>query len=240
VLLVAMGLLGMASRAQAQDETLLAEPRTFGTSGTTSHTLHMFAFTGFIAFDFTLFRSTELAARYCTTTCFPEAPLSLPAGAQVTALELDGCDENSDGFVTVQLFRVGRVETDRLNLLAEASTSQGGTPGCTPLTANLAVPHTIDNLNNSYFVQVTLTGATEATRFYAVRVFYHLQVSPAPAVATFGDVPTGHPFFRFIEALVRSGITSGCGGGNYCPDAPLTRGQMAVFLSLGLGLHFAP
>jgi beta-N-acetylhexosaminidase len=59
-------------------------------------------------------------------------------------------------------------------------------------------------------------------------------------VATFSDVPTGHPFFRFIEALARSGITSGCGGGNFCPDAPLTRGQIAVFLSLGLGLHFAP
>ena len=73
-----------------------------------------------------------------------------------------------------------------------------------------------------------------------MRVFYRLQVSPPPAVATFSDVPTSHPFFQFIEALARSGITSGCGGGNFCPDAPLTRGQMAVFLSLGLGLHFAP
>jgi beta-N-acetylhexosaminidase len=59
-------------------------------------------------------------------------------------------------------------------------------------------------------------------------------------VATFSDVPTSHPFFQFVEALSRSAITSGCGGGNFCPDAPLTRGQMAVFLSLGLGLHFAP
>jgi hypothetical protein len=35
-------------------------------------------------------------------------------------------------------------------------------------------------------------------------------------------------------------FTAGCGGGNYCPDAPLTRGQMAAFLSKALGLHFAP
>jgi hypothetical protein len=48
-----------------------------------------------------------------------------------------------------------------------------------------------------------------------VRVYYQLQVSPAPAVATFNDVPTGHPFFRFVEALAASGITAGCGGGNY-------------------------
>jgi hypothetical protein len=37
-----------------------------------------------------------------------------------------------------------------------------------------------------------------------------------------------------------SGITAGCSATLYCPDAPLTRGQMAVFLSKALGLHFAP
>ena len=28
----------------------------------------------------------------------------------------------------------------------------------------------------------------------------------------------------------RDGVTGGCGGGDYCPDAPVTRAQMAVFL----------
>jgi hypothetical protein len=51
-------------------------------------------------------------------------------------------------------------------------------------------------------------------------------------------VPTNHPFFQFVEALAASGITAGCGNGNFCPDAPLTRGQMAVFLSKALGLHW--
>jgi hypothetical protein len=69
-------------------------------------------------------------------------------------------------------------------------------------------------------------------------VRYKLQVSPAPASATFADVPTSHPFFQFVEALAASGITAGCGGGNFCPDAPITRGQMAVFLAAALGLHF--
>ena len=45
---------------------------------------------------------------------------------------------------------------------------------------------------------------------------------------------------EFVEALVASGITAGCGNGNFCPDAPLTRGQMAVFLSKALGLHWPP
>jgi len=51
-------------------------------------------------------------------------------------------------------------------------------------------------------------------------------------------VPTGHPFFQFIEALAAAGITGGCGNGNYCPDNPVTRGQMAVFLAKALGLHW--
>ena len=55
---------------------------------------------------------------------------------------------------------------------------------------------------------------------------------------TFGDVPASHPFYQFIEALAASGITGGCGPGVYCPDAPLTRGQMAAFLSKALGLHW--
>ena len=74
--------------------------------------------------------------------------------------------------------------------------------------------------------------------FAGVRVFWRRTVSPAPAVASFGDVPVSHPFFQFIEALAASGITAGCGGGNYCSEAPLTRGQMAAFLAKALGLHW--
>jgi len=38
------------------------------------------------------------------------------------------------------------------------------------------------------------------------------------------------PFRDAIDTLARNRITSGCGGGNFCPDAPVTRAQMAVFL----------
>jgi len=41
---------------------------------------------------------------------------------------------------------------------------------------------------------------------------------------------TGDLFCRFIEDFANKGITGGCGGGNYCPNEPVTRAQMAVFL----------
>jgi S-layer homology domain len=78
------------------------------------------------------------------------------------------------------------------------------------------------------------------TALTAVRVYYTLQVSPAPAVATFTDVPTSHPFFQFVEVLVGAGIAAGCAPALYCVNSPITRGEMAVFLSKALGLHFAP
>jgi hypothetical protein len=74
--------------------------------------------------------------------------------------------------------------------------------------------------------------------FSGAVVRWRRSVSPAPPEATFNDVPTSHPFFQFIEALAISGITAGCGTGIYCPDNPVTRGQMAVFLAKALGLHW--
>ena len=38
-----------------------------------------------------------------------------------------------------------------------------------------------------------------------------------------------------INGLAASGITTGCGGGRFCPTASVTRGQMAAFLYRGLG-----
>jgi len=49
-------------------------------------------------------------------------------------------------------------------------------------------------------------------------------------VAYFNDVASGVGLTPFVDKLVGNAITSGCGGGNYCPNSPTTRAQMAVFL----------
>ncbi len=53
---------------------------------------------------------------------------------------------------------------------------------------------------------------------------------PPCSGAIFGDVPCTGIFDSWIEDLASRGITSGCGGGNYCPSSPVTRAQMAVLL----------
>ncbi len=54
---------------------------------------------------------------------------------------------------------------------------------------------------------------------------------PACVVPVFGDVPCASGFAVWINELAGRGVTAGCGGGNYCPASPVTRGQMAVFLT---------
>jgi len=61
---------------------------------------------------------------------------------------------------------------------------------------------------------------------------------PPACTPTFDDVPCPSLFAAWIEQLFNEGITGGCGGGNYCPDANLTRRQMAVFLAKALGLQW--
>jgi beta-propeller repeat-containing protein/S-layer family protein len=46
----------------------------------------------------------------------------------------------------------------------------------------------------------------------------------------FSDVPASNGFFKFIQKMKDLGITAGCGSGNYCPNDPVTRGEMAVFI----------
>jgi len=89
-------------------------------------------------------------------------------------------------------------------------------------------------------INITSFGEDEAGELYVVGSG---TVQRVVAVPTFGDVPTTHPLFKWIEALVRAGVTSGCSASppQYCPDDPVTRDEMSAFLLRGIhGAGFQP
>lgn len=51
-----------------------------------------------------------------------------------------------------------------------------------------------------------------------------------PSQPTFADVAPGSSFYQEVETAAASGITLGCGGGNFCPSDPVPRGAAAVFV----------
>jgi hypothetical protein len=91
----------------------------------------------------------------------------------------------------------------------------GVTGGCTTTTYCPSTATTRDQM--SVFVLVAKEGAGYAP----------------PACAppnTFNDVPETNPFCRFIEELARRGVVGGCAPNLYCPNDPVTREQMSVFV----------
>jgi hypothetical protein len=59
---------------------------------------------------------------------------------------------------------------------------------------------------------------------------------PPPPTGIFDDLLLTDPFTPWIEQLSVEGITAGCGDGDFCPNSPSARGQMAVFLVRTFGL----
>jgi hypothetical protein len=223
--------------------TLARDPNTYGTTAETAHLIFNQDFN--VNLPATTWGSAPSSwQRYVSNFngCCLEAPLLLPDGALITAIELEGCDTSTTGQLAGVVAACITPATTICGAVSPIVTSGvAATPGCAFFRANFTATVVVDNVAKTYFVQVKNLGdVTGAVTLRAVRVYYKLQISPDPATATFADVPVGHPFHRFVEALVAAGITGGCGGGNYCPDAPVTRGQMAVFLAAALGLHWAP
>jgi hypothetical protein len=166
---------------------------------------------------------------------------AVPSGAQITGMVLEACDTSATHETMVRLVTLPSGGT--WSSSPELQTGLGQVPGCAVFgsATNLVASNIIvDKLANTYLVNVVLRASDNTTQFRSVRVFYRLRVSPAPATATFTDVPTTHIFFQWIEALAASGITGGCTSvpGGFCPNDPVTRAQMAVFLATALGLHF--
>jgi S-layer homology domain len=156
--------------------------------------------------------------------------VGLPPGAVLDQVAFDYCDDRPSG-AAMNLV----VIDSPLNLpLAQLSSSPGG---CGSVEAS-GLNYTVGDAKLFSSVLFGAPYGDSQSRILGARFTYHLQVSPPPATATFADVPTSDPAFAHVEALAASGISGGCGGGNFCPTNPVTRRQMAVFLTKALGLSF--
>jgi hypothetical protein len=174
------------------------------------------------------------------TETFADAQVVLPTGASIAAIRWWANDTNAASDMATFIFQTchpafGAGPTN-FTIIAQADPITSGATG-NQSGVLAGTPVTVNNQDCHYMARVRFDATTGLT-LQKIRVQWQRQVSPAPAVATFTDVPTTHAQFRFVEALVASGVTGGCGAGTYCPDAPLTRGQMAVFMSVALGLNF--
>jgi len=164
------------------------------------------------------------------------ASVYVPTGAKIVHLEVEGCDSDASGDVRLWLKACFWSNTSSCTNVPTGGVGSSGTPGCSFWFDPVSI--TVGNSTNSYHLQLQVGASGLTTKVRTARVCFERQVTPAPGFATFNDVPVGSFGFQHIEALAASGITSGCGGGSFCPNKTLTRVEMAIFLAKALGLHF--
>jgi len=231
-----------------QQNVLGTPPPEFGTVGVSFVRLAPPEFdpdTSGTTYSSTWFPPADYRYQRYVTGGFPHlfAMAHVPGGALFEEWDMAYCDDNASGpHMTFNLWNCDAGGNCNSTPVFSFQSDVFGT-GCHNVAAFPGALQSITANNSAFSAQMLLVevvfGATDGTnRIGGAGFGYKYQVSPAPGSATFPDVPTSDPAFQYIEALYASGITAGCAGGNYCPDAPLTRRQMAVFLSKGLGLSW--
>jgi hypothetical protein len=180
---------------------------------------------------------------------FNLAPLPLPEGALIERLCLYADDSDPSEYVRSHVVAIKQVpggEGPALKVVGPDvfSTDEGYHRVCEDGSVTLRGRMDVDGDGTldavAHYVHLEVPySETSPLGAGGVQITWKRQVSASPPTPTFGDVPPSDSGFPHIEALAASGITAGCAGGNFCPNATLTRRQMAVFLSKALGLHWA-
>ncbi len=247
-LLTGLILTSSASLAQATAAAPKSQRNTPDTYGTTVESYYRMA-----AAEFTPLKSSfsyqdryydegpTNFRRYATFVCsgcgFIASP-HLPSGALLTYLELDSCDFSAVD-VTLELYNCDYGGYCGSGPVKTLSSDNNVVPNaCSYVGEDIsALGLIVNNYGRQLSIRINNLSGDGTTSFSGAVLGYKLQVAPAPATPTFNDVPTSDFGFQYIEALNLWGITGGCGGGAYCPDSPVTRRQMAIFIAKALGLY---
>jgi hypothetical protein len=198
------------------------------------------------AYDFQANTSTDLVLddgngyRYFGAPSVPymAAPVRLPAGVHIGALTISKCSAVAGDLVYALYDNLGG-----------GAGGGGGNLVAGPYTAGSGCTweaHSADyfyETTNSHPLYLVIYFAGDwwdgATKFNSVGVTYRRVVgSFQKGGQLFDDVPFSDFGYNHIAALYYSGITGGCGGDDFCPDSPVTRRQMAIFIARALGLNW--
>jgi len=175
-------------------------------------------------------RATGAPDSSCAGTSSSAASLNLtnygftiPAGSTITGISVSLQYTTGPWEPTIRLLKAG----------TSAGTARTGHTGGTMCPGPLethgggndlwGTSWTVEEINSSNFgVRYLPTWAANLLDYASITVYYFPN--------SFSDVPPSHMFYYYIETIYEEGITAGCAAGNFCPDNPVTRAQMAIFL----------
>lgn len=184
----------------------------------------------------------NLACTGASTDSRAVGQILMPHGVDIELIRIWGTDNSLANDMQVQLISSCLPDFGAAfpTLTVMATAASSGNPGAFTDATTLLGTNLADNQSCTYRVEVRLgpdNSTCDAALFFSkLRVQWGRTVPPAPAVASFTDVPVGAQFFAEVEALAASGITAGCTATTFCPENFVTRRQMAAFFGRGFGL----
>jgi S-layer homology domain len=177
---------------------------------------------------------------YSPTSLFVAA-IRLPSGAYLDGARFYYYDNDVNSSPRMHIYRQTvplQGSTNNPIELCKVDPPASATPGYSSGLGNCTGGiDTIKNVDNTYKIGVYLD-STYPISFYGVRLWWWRQIRTGLS-HPFTDI--GHLSQNFrdsIAALYQSGITTGTTPTTYSPGNPVTRAQMAAFLTRALGLHW--
>lgn len=122
----------------------------------------------------------------------------------------------------LELWHLNRIQLRAMDAWQDVKV--GTQVGLTGSTGNVTGAHV--------HIELKLNGrVTDPTSFLPLAEREALAIPGATAGSyRYIDVPPSYPFYGDIEWMALQGITAGTGGGEFSPDRPVTRGELAALL----------
>ncbi len=159
-----------------------------------------------------------------------------PIGGNINGFEIDACNTSLTAPLTATVFTTDDFGNN--TTIVAGPLTVPANSGCGPFEVTITPPVAITD--GAHWVVDVETGAGDnTTSFSGVKLTYDLAGFNFAPTPYFADVPASSPIFPFVQKMFELGVTAGCGGGLYCPNSPVTRGQMSVFIvkSVYEGIH---
>lgn len=167
------------------------------------------------------------------------APVQLPQGALISSIAMTYCAEPNTFPAMSVAFLTKCTGQEQCEPAVEFLLSESAEPCRTVVKGLPWPPAPIDNTYNTYYLRAAFSNQGTG-KLVDVRIRYVEPIAQSPEVPTFSDVPTSHVFYKFVEHLYAVGAVVGCGDGRFCPDDPVTRGQVAAIVVRALGKSSVP
>ncbi|HTY43421.1 MAG TPA: right-handed parallel beta-helix repeat-containing protein [Thermoanaerobaculia bacterium] len=169
------------------------------------------------------------------TSCSPMATPSITTVYTLTVMAANGCPSTNNPTVTINVNPVPA--TPAISAPLSVPVGASGASASVPNHAGSTWTWTLSGgtiTAGQTTRQIVFDAGPPGTTMACTVVETNAGcVSPLAAKniqVDFLDVPPSNTFHDYVNAVARNGVTAGCGGGNYCGTASVTRAQMAVFL----------